>query len=56
MSTKQRDRRFRMEQERKHRDKARKPAEPKSAKRGTYARNKRNALRADLRTNEWNWL
>jgi len=56
MPSKQRDRRFRIEQEKKHRDKTRKPGGPKRAKRDAYQQNKRNALRADLRTNDWNWL
>ena len=56
MSARQRDRRFRMEQAAKHRDKARKPGGPKRSKREAYQQNKRNALRADLRTTNWDWL
>jgi len=51
MSIKQRDRAFRREQMTKDKAKRRRPAE--QSPREFYAKNKRNALRAQLRTTNW---
>jgi hypothetical protein len=55
MPPKQRSRAFRLDQQKKHRDKQRKVAGPKPP-RTAYQQNKRNAERAALRQGDWGWL
>jgi hypothetical protein len=56
MSAKQRDRAYRLTQQKKHRDKQREKGGPKEGRHDAYKRNKRNAERATLRQGDWGWL
>lgn len=55
--TKARSRAFRREQMQRDKAKSRRQTAPKPAHKSAYQQNKRNTVRAELRTNtDWGWL